>query len=103
MNADQRIQIQTDLRKFLDATGDASQIKTVSGAHWDKEVGAVTEVLYREKVERAPLLMFDDIPGYPKNFRVLYGMLGSPFRLACALGLDPELSLRRLGALGDDR
>jgi 4-hydroxy-3-polyprenylbenzoate decarboxylase len=99
MNADQRTAIQTDLRKFLDATDDASQIKSVSGAHWDKEVGAITEVLYREKVERAPLLMFDDIPGYPKNFRVLYGMLGSPFRLASALGLDPELSLRRRSML----
>ena len=46
--------IQTDLREFLAAVEAAGQLKTVSDAHWDKEMGAVTEVLYREKVDQAP-------------------------------------------------
>ena len=41
-------------------------MKNVIGAHWDK-VGAVTEVLYREKVDRSPLLLFDEVPGYEKD------------------------------------
>ncbi|NQV56300.1 MAG: UbiD family decarboxylase, partial [Rhodospirillales bacterium] len=91
--------VQTDLRAFLGSVGDAGQIQHVSGAHWDKEVGAITEVLYREQVEKAPLLLFDDIPGYPKGYRCLYGMLGSPLRLASALGLDAGISLRRRAML----
>jgi hypothetical protein len=51
--------IQTDLRDFIAAVEEGGELKTVAGAHWDKEIGAVTEVLYREKVDRSPLLVFD--------------------------------------------
>ncbi len=81
---------QTDLRDFLDEVADGGELKCVTGAHWDKEVGAVTEVLYREKVDRSPLLMFDEITGYQKGTRLIYGMLGSPLRLALGLGISPE-------------
>ena len=90
---------QTDLRDFLDEVADGGELKTVTGAHWDKEVGAVTEVLYREKVDRSPLLMFDDITGYPKGTRLIYGMLGSPLRLALGLGIGPEDSTDRRAML----
>ena len=66
--------VQTDLREFLAAVDSAGQLKTVKGAHWDKEIGAVTEVLYRQKVDQAPALIFDDIPGYPNGMRCLYGL-----------------------------
>ena len=88
--------IQTDLRAFLAAVEDGGELKAVSGAHWDREIGALTEVLYREKVDKSPLLLFDDVPGYPKGMRCLYGMLGSPLRLALGLGLD-------VGQSGDRR
>ena len=71
---------------------EGGELKNVIGAHWDKEIGAVTEVLYREKVDRSPLLLFDEVPGYEKGFRCLYGMLGSPLRLALGMGIDPETS-----------
>lgn len=91
--------IQTDLRAFLAEVEKGGELETVKGAHWDKEMGAVTEVLYREKVDKAPALMFDEIPGYPKGYRCLYGMLGSPLRLALALGLEPGVSLDRMEML----
>ncbi len=84
--------IQTDLRAFLAAVEEGGELKRVSDAHWDREIGAVTEVLYREKVDKSPLLLFDDVPGYPTGMRCLYGMLGSPLRLALGLGIDPEQS-----------
>ena len=87
--------IQTDLRAFLAAVEDGGELKCVAGAHWDREIGAVTEVLYREKVDKAPLLMFDEVPGYPAGMRCVYGMLGSPLRLALGLGIDPALSGNR--------
>ncbi len=82
--------VQTDLRDFLAAVEEGGELKKVAGAHWDKEIGAVTEVLYREKVDRSPLLLFDEVPGYQKGFRCLYGMLGSPYRLALGMGIDPS-------------
>lgn len=79
--------VQTDLRDFLAEVEAGGELQKVTDAHWDKEMGAVTEVLYREKVDKSPLLLFDEVPGYPKGFRCLYGMLGSPLRLALGLGL----------------
>ena len=84
--------VQSDLRAFLEAVAEGGEVRRVPGAHWDREIGAVTEVLYREKVDESPLLLFDEVPGYPEGMRCLYGMLGSPFRLALALGLDPSRS-----------
>ena len=84
--------VQTDLRDFLDEVEAGGEVKHVAGAHWDRELGAVAEVLYREKVDRSPLLLFDQIPGYATGLRCLYGMLGSPLRLALALGIDPAIS-----------
>ena len=71
-------EIQTDLRAFLAAVEEGGEVKHVAGAHWDRELGAVTEVLYREKVDKSPLLLFDEVPGYASGMRCLYGMLGSP-------------------------
>src|ERR1700735_5061585 len=73
---------QNDLRTFIATVEARGELATVRGAHWDKEIGAVTEVLYRQKVEKAPMLLFDDIPGYAPGYRCLYGMFGSPYRLA---------------------
>ncbi len=85
-------EIQTDLRAFLAAVADGGEVRHVAGAHWDRELGAVTEVLYREKVDKSPLLLFDEVPGYARGMRCLYGMLGSPLRLALGLGIDPAQS-----------
>ena len=85
-------EVQTDLRTFLAAVEEGGEVKHVAGAHWDRELGAVTEVLYREKVDKSPLLLFDEVPGYGKGMRCLYGMLGSPLRLALGLGIDPAHS-----------
>ena len=97
---------QNDLRTFLamaeiesrrrrdgEAAGEArGELATVRGAHWDKELGAVTEVLYRQKVEKAPMLLFDDIPGYAPGYRCTYGMFGSPYRLGLVLGMEASLA-----------
>ena len=85
----EHVTAQNDLRAFIDACERRGEVARVSGAHWDKEMGAVTEVLYRQKVEKAPMLVFDAIPGYGAGYRTAYGMFGSPYRLATVLGMDP--------------
>ena len=80
-----------DLRGFLSKVDALGELKTVHGVHWDKEMGAITEILYREKAEKSPALLFDRIKGYPEGYRCLYGMLNSPKRFALSLGLPlPE-------------
>ncbi len=83
---------QNDLRAFIAACAARGELAHVKDAHWDRELGAVAEVLYRQKVEKSPMLLFDEIPDYPANYRCLYGMFGSPFRLALALGMEPTLT-----------
>ena len=70
---------------------DQHELEKVDGAHWDKEMGAVVEVLYRERVEKSKAVLFDNIPGYPQGYRCLYGMLASPYRLALAVGMDTDM------------
>ncbi|MDF1555483.1 MAG: UbiD family decarboxylase [Deferrisomatales bacterium] len=79
-----------DLRDFLEQIDALGELKKVSGAHWDKEIGAITEMVYREQPVDAPALLFDEVGGYPKGYRCLYGMLASAKRFGLALGLDLE-------------
>ncbi|MEU7581463.1 UbiD family decarboxylase [Streptomyces sp. NPDC041068] len=64
-------------------------VRTVSGAQWDLEIGCVTE-LSAEK--EGPALLFDDIPGHPSGFRVFTNYMGTAARCAVALGLDADAS-----------
>ena len=86
---------QNDLREFITAVEKRGELAHVRNAHWDRELGAVTEVLYRQKVEKAPMLLFDEIPDYAKGYRCAYGMFGSPYRLSLVLGMEPTLSDNR--------
>lgn len=75
----------TDLRAWLDQADLAGQAQTVRGAHWDLEIGALSQVNYRRTVPKA--LLFDDIPGYAAGQRVLTGTVSSPQLLGSVLGL----------------
>ncbi|HME44483.1 MAG TPA: UbiD family decarboxylase [Syntrophorhabdales bacterium] len=76
-----------DLRQFLSMVEDFGELKKIYGVTWDKDMGGITEILYREKAEKSPALLFDRIPDYPEGYRCLYGMLSSPRRFAFSLGL----------------
>jgi 4-hydroxy-3-polyprenylbenzoate decarboxylase len=76
-----------DLRGFLSKVEELGELKTIYGIDWDREMGAITEILYREKAEKSPALLFDRIKGFPEGYRCLYGMLNSPKRFTLSLGL----------------
>ncbi|MFH1489968.1 MAG: UbiD family decarboxylase [Pseudomonadota bacterium] len=78
-----------DLRDFLSLVEAMGELKKISGVHWDKEMGAITEIVYREKPVDSPALLFDRIPGYPEGYRCLYGMLASANRFGSAIGCRP--------------
>ncbi|TMG74814.1 MAG: UbiD family decarboxylase, partial [Betaproteobacteria bacterium] len=62
----------------------------VGGAHWDTEMGALTHMLTEKSGGTAPAILFDEVPGYPKSFRTLYGHFSSIRRVALTLGLPLE-------------
>ena len=77
-----------DLRAFIDAVAAIGEAKTIEGAHWNLEIGCLTELIAERD---GPLLLFDSIPGYQKGFRIVTNAIATPRRFALALGLSPNL------------
>ena len=78
-----------DLRDWIARIEELGELQHVSGAHWNLEIGTISEINYRRKPSAA--LLFDDIVGYPRGYRVLTGSLSNARRMAVTLGLDPNL------------
>ena len=81
-----------DLRDFMDRLmrefGEY-EVRGVDGAHWNLEIGCLTEMMAEKE---GPALLFDNIVGYPKGFRVFTNFMGTAARCAVALGISPKLS-----------
>jgi len=76
-----------DLREWLKAVDEMGELKHVGGVHWDREMCAMVDMVYRARGSgKAPALLFDDVPGYPNGYRCLYGMMASPRRFAFTIG-----------------
>jgi UbiD family decarboxylase len=78
-----------DLREYLAVADELGELQVVEGAHWNLEIGCITELV---SDQQGPILLFDKIPGYPAGFRVASNFLASPRRLALVMGFPPELS-----------
>src|ERR687892_2110166 len=78
------------LRAFINRVQAIRELKQISGANWDLEIGAITEV--SSSLSESKALLFDNIVGYPKGFRVITNATGSQKRSALALGIDPQVS-----------
>ena len=63
-------------RGWLEQVDKMGELRTVDGAHWDVEMGAITHML-TEKSRGAPRSCSNNVPGYPSGYRTLYGQLGS--------------------------
>jgi 4-hydroxy-3-polyprenylbenzoate decarboxylase len=83
-----------DLRAWLAAVEDLGEVRHVTGAHWDLEIGAACEVNYRRPDPMT--LLFDDIVGYNTGRRVLTGSMSNARRLGLTLRLGGDLDDRRL-------
>src|SRR5512135_2028754 len=80
-----------DLRDWLVEVEKLGQLKKVSGARWDLEMGALTQLAHEKYEDKTPALLFDDIPGYPQGYRTLYGHFSTVERIALTLGLPQGL------------
>ena len=76
-----------DMREWLSAVELDGELKRISGVDWNLEMSSISEIIYRHGKRPVPALLFDDIAGYPKGYRALFGLLSSPRRIARALYL----------------
>lgn len=79
-----------DLRDFIDRVEALGDLKRVSGAEQDYELGAITEVA--AGLPHCPALLFENIPGQPAGNRVFTNATVGAKRAALALGIDPSLT-----------
>jgi UbiD family decarboxylase len=64
-----------------------SELRDVTGASSESEIGEITEVL--DHTAGSPCVLFDEIPGFASG-RVIVNCNGTMARQAVTLGLDPE-------------
>src|SRR6201998_3427919 len=78
------------LRGWLTEVQRIGELLHVNAAHWDVEMGSITQMLTEKSNNTAPAILFDEVPGYPKGFRTLYGHFSTVKRVALTLGLPLE-------------
>jgi 4-hydroxy-3-polyprenylbenzoate decarboxylase len=77
-----------DTREWIERAKAAGELRVVTGASWQEDIGAITEML--DHAEDTPCVLFDEIPGYPAGRRVIVNCSGNPARQAITLNLPPE-------------
>jgi UbiD family decarboxylase len=77
-----------DLRPWLEEMRELGELEDLSGAARDLEIGAITDLNAKN---HGPALLFDEIPGFEGQGRVLSCSLARAPRLASALGFEPGL------------
>lgn len=86
-----------DLRSWIGQARELGEVRDVSGASWQEDIGRVTEMLHH--TDGAPAAVFDEIPGYDKGYRILVNANATRRRLALTLGLD--LDIDRAGLMDE--
>src|SRR3990172_7762665 len=77
----------TNLRDFIGYLENSHQLEVVRGADWDLEIGALTEQLVHHR--GTPVVLFDEIKGYPKGRRIIANTLNTAPQIAAVLNF-PE-------------
>src|SRR5437879_13032895 len=83
-----------DLRGSLALMESSGELRKVQGADSDSELGVIVDKFQRRM--ELPAVLFDEIKGYPKGFRVLANTLTSTRRIALTLRLPAESSKMEL-------
>jgi 4-hydroxy-3-polyprenylbenzoate decarboxylase len=79
-----------DLRDWLETIEKAGQLQKINGANHEEEIGGIVDIYQRHTGNKA--VLFDEVPGYPKGYRVLANILTSVPRINLTLGLPAETS-----------
>ena len=79
-----------DLREFIAKVDELGELERVNGAGLDLEIGGIYAL--NGEAKNPKLMLFDEIPGYPKGFRITTNIIASRARgrLAANIPLDLE-------------
>ena len=78
-----------DLREWLAHAERLGEVRVVKGASWQEDIGLVAEAILR--AENGPCVVFDEVPGSPKGFRLLLNMFAGT-RRNMTLGFPDHLT-----------
>jgi len=78
-----------DLREWLVEAEKLGEVVHANGLDTDEEIGMAADLVMHP--EHAPCVLFDDIPGYQKGYRILVNFFGGK-RQNMTLGFPTELS-----------
>jgi UbiD family decarboxylase len=78
-----------DLREWLAEAERLGEVRNVTGANWQEDIGLVAEAILR--AENGPCVVFDEVQGCPKGYRLLLNMFAG-HRRNMTLGFPTELS-----------
>ncbi len=76
-----------DLRQWLEQVKAIGELAHPKGADWNLEIGGVSEIDYKK---RGPALLFDEIKGHAKGFRILTSSTNSARRLGLTLRMGAD-------------
>ena len=80
-----------DLREWLEIVDGKGQLARIDGAHWDLEIGAITDMVCKSH-DLKPALLFDKVVGHPSGYRLLSSSLNSIQRLALTCGMPGDIA-----------
>jgi UbiD family decarboxylase len=82
-----------DLREWLVQAERLGEVRVVRGASWQEDIGLAAEAVLR--AENGPCVVFEDIPGCPKGFRLLMNIFAGT-RRNMTLGFPDHLTKAEL-------
>ncbi len=82
-----------DLREWLVQAERLGEVREIKGASWQEDMGLVAEAILR--AENGPCVVFDEVPGCPKGFRMLLNMFAG-VRRNMTLGFPDHLTKAEL-------
>jgi len=82
-----------DLREWLVLADRLGEVEYVKGANWEEDIGLAAEAVLRE--ETGPCVVFEDVQGCPKGFRLLMNMFAGT-RRNMTLGFPEHRALQVL-------
>src|SRR3984957_14437792 len=83
-----------DLRSWIAAAESMGEVRHVTGASWQEDIGQISEMLIHNL--GSPAVLFDQIPGYAKGQCILVHAKAAPRRRALTLGVPPAASTQQL-------
>jgi 4-hydroxy-3-polyprenylbenzoate decarboxylase len=83
----------SDLRDWIGEAEKLGELKTVRGASWQEEIGLASDVVV--PLDDGPAVLFDEVPGCPKGFRVIINTFAGK-RRAMTFGFPQGLTKQEL-------